>query len=67
MADTTSLDLEKKDAGYNPRRDGSIGERIAVGIYYESIIPEGTIDPVYEAKARVLNRAVCLLQGHHAG
>ena len=23
-------------------------------------IPKGTIDPVYEAKARVLNRAVCL-------
>jgi hypothetical protein len=25
----------------------------------EAAIPKGTIDPVYEAKARVLNHAVC--------
>ncbi len=27
-------------------------------------IPKGTIDPVYEAKARVLNRAVCFPTMH---
>ncbi|KAI5923929.1 transporter [Camillea tinctor] len=34
------------------------GESIAVGVDDLSIIPKGTIDPVYEAKARVLNRAI---------
>jgi hypothetical protein len=29
-------------------------------------IPKGTIDPVYEAKARVLNRAVSTSRGHGA-
>jgi hypothetical protein len=31
-----------------------------VGIDDAAPIPKGQIDPVYEAKARVLNRAVCL-------
>jgi hypothetical protein len=57
MTDVTSSDIEKKGAYENEKR-GSVGENIAVGIHDESIIPEGTIDPVYEAKARVLNRAV---------
>ena len=26
----------------------------------DAIIPKGALDPVYEAKARILNRAVCL-------
>jgi len=30
----------------------------AVGLEDEAAIPKGTIDPVYEAKARVLNHAV---------
>jgi len=30
-----------------------------VGIDDVAAIPKGTIDPVYEAKARVLNHAVC--------
>ena len=38
-----------------------IGEEVAVGIEDVSTIPKGTIDPVYEAKARVLNRAVGFL------
>jgi hypothetical protein len=29
------------------------------GLDDEAAIPKGTIDPVYEAKARVLNHAVC--------
>ena len=37
---------------------GSIGEDIAIGVDDLGAIPKGTIDPVYEAKARVLNRAV---------
>jgi hypothetical protein len=31
----------------------------AIGADDEAAIPKGTIDPVYEAKARVLNHAVC--------
>ncbi|KAI1384267.1 MFS general substrate transporter [Hypoxylon trugodes] len=34
------------------------GEDIAIGVEDVSTIPKGTIDPVYEAKARVLNRAI---------
>lgn len=30
-----------------------------VGLDDEAAIPKGIIDPVYEAKARVLNHAVC--------
>lgn len=26
-----------------------------------AIVPKGTLDPVYEAKARLLNRAVCII------
>ncbi|KAI1374250.1 MFS general substrate transporter [Hypoxylon crocopeplum] len=35
-----------------------LGEDIAIGIEDVSTIPKGTIDPVYEAKARILNRAI---------
>jgi hypothetical protein len=31
----------------------------AIGVEDAAAIPKGTIDPVYEAKARVLNHAVC--------
>jgi len=31
----------------------------AIGVEDAAVIPKGTIDPVYEAKARVLNHAVC--------
>ena len=33
-------------------------ESVGVGADDAGAIPKGTIDPVYEAKARVLNRAV---------
>ena len=39
------------------RRDSA-----AVGGDDAGAIPKGTIDPIYEAKARVLNRAVSLLR-----
>jgi hypothetical protein len=29
----------------------------------DSIVPKGSLDPVYEAKARLLNRAVCIIMG----
>lgn len=35
-----------------------LGSEVATGIDDLSAIPKGTIDPVYEAKARVLNRAI---------
>ncbi|KAI1454826.1 MFS general substrate transporter [Annulohypoxylon moriforme] len=35
-----------------------LGEDVAIGIEDASTIPKGTVDPVYEAKARVLNRAI---------
>lgn len=34
------------------------GEDVAVGINEAAAIPKGTLDPVYEAKARVLNKAI---------
>jgi hypothetical protein len=40
-------------------RKGSVmGDDIARGVDDAAAIPKGTLDPVYEAKARVLNRAV---------
>lgn len=38
------------------KRGSTVGEDAGQGI--EGTIPKGQIDPVYEAKARVLNRAV---------
>jgi hypothetical protein len=38
-------------------KDTNLAE--VVGLDDEAAIPKGTIDPVYEAKARVLNHAVC--------
>lgn len=52
-------DVEKTGSLENEKH-GALGEEVAVGVYDDSPIPKGTIDPVYEAKARVLNRAVCI-------
>ena len=35
-----------------------LGADVAAGYDDDSAIPAGTLDPIYEAKARVLNRAV---------
>lgn len=35
-----------------------LGSVVAVGIDDLGALPKGTLDPVYEAKARVLNRAI---------
>ena len=45
---------DKKDTS---KGDVEVGQRFAVADDVAAI-PKGTIDPVYEAKARVLNRAV---------
>ena len=39
---------------------GGGGDHVAPGVDDAGAIPKGTMDPVYEAKARVLNRAVRL-------
>lgn len=39
-------------------RRPSLGEDVGLGFDDASAIPKGSLDPVYEAKARVLNRAV---------
>ena len=61
MAENIDHDYEK---GAPTSVRGSIGEDVALGIDDLGAIPKGTIDPVYEAKARVLNRAVCDEQEH---
>lgn len=52
MAETE--DKKAAESGVEPR----LGEGLAAGIYDDSALPAGTLDPVYEAKARVLNRAI---------
>lgn len=46
------------DQGLNEdhKDEGTVGS--LVGIRDEATLPKGTVDPVYEAKARVLNHAV---------
>lgn len=49
------------DAPMKAESDGSPDYRrdsVALGADDAGAIPKGTIDPVYEAKARVLNRAI---------
>jgi hypothetical protein len=52
-------DLEEAKE-HGGRKQSVIGEDIARGVDDAAAIPKGTLDPVYEAKARVLNRAVGL-------
>lgn len=49
-----------KTAMTNDDTDSKV-ESLPVGIEDAAPIPKGTIDPVYEAKARVLNHAVRLV------
>lgn len=53
MADATddkNVCTDIKTPGY--------GEDVAININEAAAIPKGTLDPVYEAKARVLNKAI---------
>lgn len=56
-----ATDLPRYDAkalkSDSPTRDPEYGS-ITAGATDEAILPAGTLDPVYEAKAKVLNRAV---------
>ena len=47
-----SQEVASKENGEHRR------ESVALGADEAAAIPKGTMDPVYEAKARVLNRAV---------
>jgi len=58
MAEQTSFEKDNKvAAGPGQERDLETVPSAADGV---AAIPKGTIDPVYEAKARVLNHAVGL-------
>jgi hypothetical protein len=74
MADTdiSSHKVNNTDTEFPQNGDEPIGKRAlngddpekqlapVEGLEDEAAIPKGTIDPVYEAKARVLNHAVCV-------
>jgi hypothetical protein len=49
---------ESTDALASPKGDDVDGISLSA-IDDTTALPTGTVDPVYEAKARVLNRAVC--------
>ncbi|EXJ89840.1 MFS transporter, metabolite:H+ symporter [Capronia epimyces CBS 606.96] len=55
MADDKQV-IDRKD-NLNDYRN-RLGSEVAVGYDDDSAIPKGSTDPVYEAKARVLNRAI---------
>lgn len=52
--DKAVVDRPDDSDGYRDR----LGSEVAIGIDDISALPKGTVDPVYEAKARVLNRAI---------
>lgn len=47
------------------RPDEMRAENLPTAVNEDAAIPKGTIDPVYEAKARVLNHAVGLPHPEH--
>ena len=60
-------DFEKKTP-IETGSDSETREQLPSGVDDAGAIPKGTIDPVYEAKARVLNHAVSWLLDHmHLG
>lgn len=54
IATSEAADIPYQEPGLP--RDGT-GADATVGMNDAAIIPKGEIDPVYEAKARILNRA----------
>jgi hypothetical protein len=52
-----SIDKIPRNGDDSEIKDLNLAE--VAGLDDEAAIPKGTIDPVYEAKARVLNHAVC--------
>ena len=55
-------DALKKNSPAMDKADLEQVETLPTAVDEAAAIPKGTIDPVYEAKARVLNHAVCLPQ-----
>jgi hypothetical protein len=53
---TSVADAEAQASGSKP--PPSAGDEVSVHAGDNAIIPEGQIDPVYEKKAKLLNRAV---------
>jgi hypothetical protein len=55
-----AYDIEKGHNGSSQlaNEKSETPELVAVALDEPAVIPKGTIDPVYEAKARVLNHAV---------
>ena len=59
----TSSDEASRPPGYEPKKHDDLlplenQTTIGLGADDVAIIPKGALDPVYEAKARILNRAV---------
>src|ERR1700753_3190939 len=58
MADGVNKELSSTDV-FNDKKDLEKNQNLDdLGVNDAGVIPKGTIDPVYEAKARVLNHAV---------
>jgi hypothetical protein len=55
MASELENDNAKKEVAIDQPADHS---SLAAGVDDDAAIPKGQVDPVYEAKARVLNKAV---------
>ena len=55
--DDVIIDKSPKNGDEAEIKDTDLSQ--VIGVDDEAVIPKGTIDPVYEAKARVLNHAVC--------
>lgn len=55
---TTDTDDKRPDEGQSASYlQDNTGTDVGIGIDDAAAIPKGEVDPVYEAKARVLNRA----------
>lgn len=55
---STAMDDKKADEGQESAyQQNSTESDVEIGIDDAAAIPKGEVDPVYEAKARVLNRA----------
>lgn len=52
-------DIDGKTITVNDQDDSKEDISSLSGVNDVAAIPKGTIDPVYEAKARILNHAVC--------
>lgn len=55
-------DIDKKglEVSIEAGKKGEVDLNVGLALGDVAVIPSGTIDPVYEAKARILNRAVSI-------